>query len=175
MISTPLFAHGRLLAVQYRGETPRIERGGLVFFDAACTEILAVESGVNTFVKGGLDLAASQFGGTTTTPAVYMALGSNNATPTVNDTALTSENTGGTATRLLVTPVPTGGGSGALVYTATWSPSQNVGFITGEVGLLTASTAGTLATHYAFATPFPAKDSSTSLTIAYTVTFGVPS
>jgi hypothetical protein len=134
------------------------------------SEVISIERGDNMIVNGGLDYIVSLLGGLSTTPAKYLALGSNNAAPAATDTALTSENTIATCTRKLVTPVATGGGSGTLTYTATWSETENVATVSGEVGLLTASSAGTLIAHYAFGTPFPSKDTSTSLTIVYAIT-----
>lgn len=156
---------GHVTAILHRGPITVSADGSY-----ACAEVLDVQQGHNLIVNGGLDYIVGMLGGLQTTPAKYLALGSNNAAPQATDTALTSENTIATCLRQLVTPVATGGGSGTITYTATWSPTQNVGTVTGEVGLFTASTGGTMIAHYAFGTPYPTKDSSTSITIVYALT-----
>jgi len=134
------------------------------------SEVLEVQSGHNMIVNTGLDYIVAMLGGLQTTPAKYLALGSNNAAPAAGNTTLTSENTTGGCVRKLVTPVATGGGSGTITYTATWGQTENPSTITGEVGLFTASSSGVMIAHYAYGTPYPTKDSATSLTIVYAIT-----
>jgi hypothetical protein len=136
--------------------------------------ILEERNGHNLIVNLGLDLVLSQLAGTTTTPAVYFALGSSTTAVTATQTALVSENVSSGCVRLqagttgqTITLNPLGG-HGTLQFTMTWSATQNPNTTIGEVGVFTASSAGIMFSRFLI-TPTVPKDATTSFQLVYDI------
>jgi hypothetical protein len=125
--------------------------------------------GENLVVNGGLDLTLKQLVGLTTTPVAYMALGSSATTPAATDTALGAEEPGPNGVRQAVTK--TLQSPGTMLFSATWSESQNQNTTINEVGLFTNSTGGggdLMFSRFHMPAPLP-KDQFTAVQINYSV------
>lgn len=136
--------------------------------------ILSEQRGHNLVVNLGLDLVLTQLAGTTSTPAVWFALGSSTTTVTATQTTLVSENVSGGCVRLqagtsgqVITLNPSSG-HGVIQFTMTWSQSQNPNTTIGEVGVFTASSSGVMFSRFIISPTVP-KDATTSFQLIYDI------
>lgn len=135
------------------------------------------ERGHNLIVNTGLDLLLAQLVGSSSTPAIWFALGSSTTATDPTQTALVSENTTTGCVRLqagvasgssiAANPAPAGG-HGIVQFTVLWTAAQNPNTTIGEVGVLTANTSGTLFSRW-LVSPTIAKGASDGFQVVYAI------
>lgn len=121
-------------------------------------------TGENLVVDVGRDLILTQLSGGTSTPALYMALGSSTTAAAGSQTTLVAEAAGGVRKTTSPTLVP----HGQMLFTGVWAASDNANTTVNEVGIFTASSGGTMLSRFVLPSTIN-KDQFSQLQINYTL------
>ena len=116
----------------------------------------------NLVVTAGKGYVASRMKDTTATAMSHMAIGTNNTTAAVGQTALTAEAARGALTSTTVS-------NNTIAYVETFAAGTGTGAIV-EAGVFNASSGGTMLCRTVFASGVVNKGSADSMTITWTIT-----